>query len=284
MSSDPLPVRRDLHFDIADVDMKRWHAQGPMVSHFMNALSIFFPEGERFFMHSVRLYRDRISDDPQLQRAVTGFIGQEAMHGREHEEYNLALVDAGLPAKKLERIVTWGIRYFKKLPNAMQLAITIALEHFTAILADLLLKDPRMIAGSHPKMIALWRWHALEETEHKSVAFDVYRKVMPRSLGAYLLRTGTLLVITIGFLTAVFDFHLRLIFTDKNARGWRNWKNLFSYLFGSFGVFRRIALPWLDYFRPGFQPWDHDNRQFLSGIDALVAEVQHPQAMAPAAA
>ncbi len=267
------PLRRDLHFNIEGVDLKHWHQSGAMVGHFMNALSLFFPEGERFFIESVRNYRSRVSD-PKLQREITGFIGQEAMHGREHDRYNTALMEAGLPARQLERLVTRHIvGFFRRFPKIVQLAITIGLEHFTAILADLLLTDDRFVAGDH-RMVSLWRWHALEETEHKAVAFDVYREVMGRTLSGYLIRTFTFVFVFAGFMSWLLYFHLRLIAADKSARGWAQLRSLCSFLFGGFGFFRRIAIPWLSYFRPNFHPWDHDNHLLLSEFDTLVAKVE----------
>ena len=49
-----------------------------------------------------------------------------------------------------------------------------ALEHFTAILAHQLLGNPRHLAGADPESAALWRWHAIEEIEHKGVAYDTW--------------------------------------------------------------------------------------------------------------
>lgn len=86
-----MPIRRNLKFHVPDEKVLNWHSWGPTVTQFFNTLSLFFPEGERFFINSVRKYRDRI-DDPELQEAVRAFIGQEAMHGREHEDYNQKMV------------------------------------------------------------------------------------------------------------------------------------------------------------------------------------------------
>ncbi|MCA3859791.1 MAG: metal-dependent hydrolase, partial [Burkholderia sp.] len=82
-----MPVRRDIRFALPPERARDWHVQGVPVTHFMNALSLLFPAGERFFMDSVRNYRDQI-EDPELKKQVIGFIGQEAMHTREHIEYN----------------------------------------------------------------------------------------------------------------------------------------------------------------------------------------------------
>src|SRR5688500_17184178 len=96
--------RRDIRFDLDAADLRSWHPEGLHVAHFFNALSIFFPEGEKFFIDSVRHFRDRI-DSPALQRDVKGFVGQEAMHSREHRRYNAALERLGLPVEKLEEKV-----------------------------------------------------------------------------------------------------------------------------------------------------------------------------------
>src|SRR5688572_19402055 len=128
-----IPTRRDLHFNLDAADLHRWHAQGPYVTHFVNAMSLFFPDGERYFIQAVRHFRDQITD-PELQNAVTAFIGQEAMHGREHEEHNELLAESGLPAEPIAAHVHALFELLKAwLPPAAQLSSTIAQEHWTAI-------------------------------------------------------------------------------------------------------------------------------------------------------
>ena len=269
-----IPIRRDLHFKLNPDSVSHWHVQGRYMTQFINAMSISFPEGERYFIHSVRHYRDRITD-PELQKAVTAFIGQEAMHGREHEDYNRLLAQAGLPAKALEAHATRFFSMLKtRLPASAQLAVTIAQEHFTAIVGELVLTDPRMIAGADPHLSALWRWHALEETEHKAVAFDVYEAVMGRGLKAYALRTGGMVLTTAGFMALVLYYQQRLLKAGAQTRRWQGLGEFANFMFRTPGLLPRLALPWLAYFRPGFHPWDHDNRHLLGQMDALVAETQ----------
>lgn len=269
-----IPTRRDLHFRLKPSSVDNWHAQGPYVTQFINAMSITFPDGERYFIHTVRHYRDLITD-PEMQKAVAAFIGQEAMHGREHEDYNRLLAENGLPAAELQEHVAKFFNLLKeKLPAAAQLSVTIAQEHFTAIIAQLVLTDPRMIAGADRHLSALWRWHALEETEHKAVAFDVYETVMGRGLKAYALRTGSMMLTTIGFMALVLYYQQQLLKADQQTRRWQGLGNFANFLFGTPGLLPRLALPWLAYFRPGFHPWDHDNRHLLTQMDALVAETQ----------
>lgn len=267
-----IPIRRNLHFKLKPESLGHWHAQGPYVTHFINAMSIFFPDGERYFIHTVRHYRDRVSD-PELQAAVIAFIGQEAMHGREHEDYNRLLAESGLPAKELQAHAARFLDLLKaKLPAAAQLSVTIAQEHFTAIMAQLLLTDPRLTAGADSRLSALWRWHALEEIEHKAVAFDVYETVMGRGLKAYALRSGSMLLTTAGFLGLVLFYQQQLLKADPQVRRGQGLGRFLDFLFGTPGLLPRLAWPWLAYFRPGFHPWDHDNRHLLKQMDALVAQ------------
>jgi predicted metal-dependent hydrolase len=269
-----MPTRRDLHFKLTPDSIRNWHAQGPQVAHFFNALSIFFPTGERFFIHSVRNYRDRVTD-PELQKAITAFIGQEAMHGREHEEYNALLAQAGFPIQRMEgrvnSILEWGKQ---KLPRISQLSATIALEHFTAIMADRLLRKPDMIASADPRMVALWRWHALEETEHKAVAFDVYRSVRKPSAKSYLTRSSGLLIATVIFLGFAHAYQRELVNADKTIGRWEGMGNYLRFMLGKGGFVPDMAGPWFDYLKPGFHPWDHDNRHYLAEIDSLIAQAQ----------
>lgn len=256
--------RRDIAFGLEGVDLRQWHARGLHASQFFNALSLFFPEGEKFFIDSLRHYRDRI-DDPKLLEDIRGFIGQEAMHGREHRVYNAKLAAAGYDAALLESRAVALLEFARKnLKPVHRLAATIALEHFTAILADVVLRDERVLEGADPAMAELWRWHALEETEHKAVAYDVYTKVTGGSLRGYLLRSTVMLTTTARFLSQTARTHYHLIRQDGRQRDLRGWLALADVLWGRPGVLRQIALPWLDYFRPGFHPWQHDNRARLA--------------------
>ena len=88
----------------------------------------------------------------------------------------------------------------KRSPHAMQLAATAALEHFTAIMAHALLSDPRHLEGASPEAARLWRWHAMEEIEHKAVAFDTFvATVKGGPVGRYLLRCLVMLMATFTF-------------------------------------------------------------------------------------
>lgn len=270
-----MPVRRDLHFGLPPERIGNWHQLGGNASHFFNALSLFFPDGERFFIHSVRNYRERIQD-PTLNRAITAFIGQEAMHSREHAECNELLDRAGLPGSQLQRRVAWIVGLLKSwLPKPVQLSVTIALEHLTAIMANGVLEKPSAFDAAHPAYGNMWHWHALEETEHKAVAYDVWNQVSGSNLLSYLLRCTVLVLATLVFAGLVVWFQRTLVHADPAARAeTRGGRVTFRYLFGKDGIFRSAIRDWFDYFRPGFHPWMHDNRRFLVDVEPLADRVR----------
>ena len=168
---------RDLRFDLSGVQAGRWHSDNPYISHFWNALSITFPDGERFFMDSVRRVRREIRDG-HLQEQIRAFLSQEGIHAREHRAYNDLLREQGYPAQWPERLTRLALWLTRVTSARWQLALTCALEHFTATLAELVLtsEETRDLFG-HEEVRNLFVWHALEESEHKAVAFDVYRAV-----------------------------------------------------------------------------------------------------------
>ena len=174
-----VPTRR-LSFEESLADLPRHFAvDGDLIhSHVGACLSALFPDGEDFFVRSVRHYRDQI-EDPDLKRDVAGFIGQEAVHGREHRVLNDRLAELGYPTKRIERFTKAALGLRERIaPASSNLAATAALEHFTATLAELLLtnEETRNLFGD-PAVRELFVWHALEESEHKAVAFDVYEAV-----------------------------------------------------------------------------------------------------------
>jgi hypothetical protein len=181
--------------------LPRHYVSGDLVmSHVVTNLSAMFPEGEDFFVRSVRAYRDTITD-PELKRQVAGFIGQEAMHGREHRSFNARLAELGYPTREVDRSVKWLFALGEKvLPRSVQLAITAALEHYTATLAEVLLTDPAVRdMFDVDEVRSLFLWHALEESEHKSVAFDVYQAVC----GNRRRRVIVMQAVTAGFALAI---------------------------------------------------------------------------------
>lgn len=257
-----IPLRR-VDFDLDPEAVPRdWYADDPFISTHLNALSLLFPEGERFFVESVKQLRHHVTDD-ELRQRVAGFIGQEAMHGKEHRAFNRLLVAHGFA--EAPRIEAW-LRGFLQLVRRRilsprsQLAATCALEHFTAILAEALLREPGMRDAMHPSVRSLWLWHALEESEHKAVAFDVYRAAG----GGTVRRAAIMLLATVVFFAVAAGVHARLLHTrGVLLRPWR-WLRGLRVMWLWPGYFTRLVPAYFAYFRPGFHPDDRDT-------DALIA-------------
>jgi predicted metal-dependent hydrolase len=256
-----ISVRRPgLAFD-GDATPKYFVADDILRTHIAAMLSAVFPEGEDFFVRSVRNYRDQITD-PVLKEQVKGFIGQEALHGREHRAFNERLQELGFPTRFTDKRVKIGLGIFGKVaPKRTQLALTAGLEHYTATLAEALLRDDAARQEFVTDEIrTLFSWHALEETEHKSVAFDVFQHVS----GSRRVRVGTMYGIHVGFLLAmVMSVTISLLF-DRYARRHpvkvlRSIARLRTHVFFQPAVLRRLK----DYDRADFHPDDHDTVELL---------------------
>ena len=261
-------VRRDIRFDLDTADLRSWHPEGLHVAHFFNALSVFFPEGEKFFIDSVRHYRDRI-DSPALVRDVKGFVGQEAMHSREHRRYNAALERIGLPIAELDgRVKAHLEAVCERTSPQEQLAVTIALEHFTAIMAHALLTEKEPMAGAPRDVVKLWQWHAIEEIEHKSVAYDTY-VFATRNLSAFrrwAIRANVMLIISFQFWRSVLR-HMGDFFRQDGINTPRTWWRVCKFLLVKPGMLRRVFLSYMSYYRPGFHPWLHDDRELIAKVE-----------------
>ncbi|MGH8492886.1 MAG: metal-dependent hydrolase [Moraxellaceae bacterium] len=236
-----------------------WADNSPFLTHTLNALSATFPVGERFFVDAVRHYRDRITN-PQLKKEVSAFIGQEAMHAKEHESYNDHAAAHGFDMASIEQEIASRIAFMKaNLSPERQLAITCALEHFTAIMAEAMLTTPDMYEGFHPSIAKLWLWHAVEENEHKAVAFDVYQE----QVGDYWIRVRAMALTTLMFTFNQARFQTRLMVEDGQLLKPMEWVRGVNRLWGRKGWFRKLIPAYLEYYKRDFHPWDSDTRELL---------------------
>lgn len=259
---------RNLDFGLDEAHAMDWLDKSPEKTLFLNALSILFPPGERFFIASVLANRDKVTD-PRLKADVKAFCQQEAYHTREHVAYNKAL-NTFVDADKLERELTDYLDWVKKtLPEGGPLLATCALEHFTAIMAHALLEDPNYIKGALPDYARMWTWHALEECEHKAVAFDVFRATMRGPLREYR-RMLVMWLTTITFFEFIAKHVVALMRAQGLAKKPSSWAKLLWYVFGYPGIMRRIAGPYLRYYNPKFHPNDIDDSTALGRTRELV--------------
>jgi predicted metal-dependent hydrolase len=253
--------RRDVALDMEPGRVPRdWCSNDAFDTTFLGALSLLFPEGEKFFVESVKQQKDKVTD-PELLREIAGFIGQEAMHGKEHRAFNeLLLAHGHEEAPRVEKKLRAFLKRVRWALSPMsQLAVTTALEHFTAMLAESLLRDTRMRDQVHESVRPLWLWHALEESEHKAVAYDVYKAAG----GGYARRVLIMLLTTAVFFAAQAIVHARLMATRRIL--WKPW----TWVRGATrfwiypGFLTRLTPAYLSYFRPGFHPNDRDTQALL---------------------
>ena len=258
---------RDRRFGRGEPMERWWLAGDPVATAFYNALSVTFPKGEGFFIESVRNFRD--GAPPRLAGEIAAFTRQEVMHTREHVAFNRRVVDGGYDISRLEARVDERLAFVRSRPPIGSLASTMALEHFTAILAHELLADPRHLAGADPEAAAMWRWHAMEEIEHKGVAYDTWlhaTRHWPR-FKRWKVKAKVMLFVTRNFMVDRTTGILDLLRQDGLA-GPRIWARLFWFAFGKPGMMRKILSAWMAFFLPDFHPWKHDDRALLARADA----------------
>lgn len=266
----PVKVKpRHMAFDFPDEIPKYWCDDNPYLTHFMNALSAVFPEGERFFIDSVRNYQAQIKDKSLLQE-IRGFIGQEAHHSKHHTLFNKLVESTGTPMSAVDKFVRNGLTSAREnLPKEHQLAITIALEHFTAIMAHRALVDESLYDGMLPEFQDLIRWHAIEETEHKAVAYDVYQTVC----GDVSIRRRVMLETTLTFIGHITAFQIYFLIKDGFPVRPLKFLKFLNFLFGTQGFFRKIIPDYIDYYKADFHPWEHDNHALVEDWKTRYAHV-----------
>ncbi len=261
---------RDLRFGRGHTPQRWWLGGDPVATAWHNALSGTFPRGEAFFIESVKAHREGVP--PRLEAEIRAFIRQEINHTREHAAFNRIASQAGYDMAKIDRRVEEMLEQLKGRPVIFDLASTVALEHYTAMMAHEFLANPQHFAGGDPQVTAMWRWHAVEEIEHKGVAYDTWLHAT-RHLGRWKrwkLKSVMMLVVTKNFIGHRVVDTLDLLAQDGLTGPRIKWR-LLAYLIGRPGVLRRIFPAWLSYFMPRFHPWNLDDRALIAAAQASLA-------------
>ncbi|MEY4562881.1 MAG: hypothetical protein RLZZ618_2158 [Pseudomonadota bacterium] len=250
-----LVVRR-LLVDMQQPIARDWCGGDAFRSALFNALSMSFPSGEQFFIDAVRDGHKALpaAEQARFKDEVQGFIGQEATHRRLHSLYNGHLQQMGLvneweprAKKQIAALEGVNVRHW--------LAITAANEHFTAIFAEWLLRNPEVLGSQDERLATAWLWHSAEESEHRSTAFDLYRALG----GNDEWRLRWFRRVSFGFVVEL----LRQTALNLRSEGalwrWSTWRSGASFFFGQKGLVRQTFKPWKDYLKKDFHPRHHDD-------------------------
>jgi hypothetical protein len=285
----PIVPREKLQFNLDDPSIpKYWMGGDAFQSRFWDALSLIFPPGEKYFMNCVRDFRDQIAD-PKLLQDIKDFNRQEAQHSMVHRQDNDRLRRQGVDVDRLTGYVDKLLNkeYRSKYSKGYNLAATSALEHFTSIIAHSLFDKRDVMKEAHPNVRAMYSWHAIEEVEHKGVAYDVmedYAKV------GYLKRVWALVHASFMFPRTIFVIQRQLFIHD----GFTFWQRMnlmrkgLWWLFKPGGLLQPMLKHYWTYYKPGYHPWqeteqpgyEHWLAAFNASGDPIKASEQTRTAMA----
>lgn len=283
-----IKVRR-INFGHETEEQVHWFRNNQVMTHFMNSLHSVFPDGERLFIRSVKYFEKEVKN-PELKERVKAFIGQEMQHGIQHERFLQALDKMGLEGTKFEewysknayvskedkmsaeRLLLTPLRYLfgDRVAERMSLSVTAALEHYTSTLGEVVLKNEEFYTAGMPETLKqLFLWHAAEEVEHKSVAYDVFHDVAG---GNYFERQ-------VGFAFASFflAYYIGLgwawyLAKDKERDLAKLPQDLLESIPVYFNLLKDVIVGGVQYLKPGFHPDQMDNdhlaRELFSRYEA----------------
>jgi len=247
--------REQLDFGLGGDIPKYWMDNDPFKTRFFDAMSTLFPQGEKFFITSVREYRDQITD-PQLLQEVKDFTRQEAQHSLVHRHYNDRLKKQGIDIDAIEAELQQ--RFFVDAPKVttarQRVGITAALEHLTAMMCTTFFERRELLDTSDARVRAMYAWHAIEEVEHKAVAFDVLTKV---AKAGYWSRVMPMVTVTFGFPLTVAGIMNHMFKVDGFSLWQRAklWARGLWWFYKPGGLFIPTLGYYLAYYKPGFHPW-----------------------------
>ena len=258
-----LEARRP-HFDFGERLSSRHFSQGDLISsHLVAVLSTLIPEGERFVVDAVKRYRNEL-EDPDLKKQANAFVGQESMHQREHDRLNGVLRAMGYPTRLIERIGAPFVAYGRRLPMHTQLALTAAIEHWTAVLAEHTLQraetQDQAAVEMDEEVVAFVRWYLIEEIEHKSVAFDIMQSLgtteEQRMSAMRRLNRMVAPMLAVGMLVS--------FATDPKAWNPLNIRRSLRWLRSNSAIGQKGFMDDIrDWFREGFHPDERDHGEIL---------------------
>lgn len=254
----------------------RWWMNGdPVATAWYNSVSASLPRGEAFFIDSLKSFRDQIP--ARFEEEVKSFIRQEINHTREHVAFNRLTEDHGYDVASIDKGITEMLALAEGRPKEVNLAVSIALEHFAATISHQLLTDPKYLEGADPAVADLWRWHATEEIEHKGLVYDIWLHVT-RDWSDFK-RWKTRAVVAALITRKYFGNRIRDaldLMAQDGITGWRGKWKLYSFLWWKPGMMRRLFFDWAKILLPGFHPWKLRNQDLIAKYRPQPAAMPEP--------
>jgi uncharacterized protein len=256
-----------------DKPPRHWVHADPVATSFFNALSAVFPHGEAFMIRSLAPFQHKVP--APLNAQIAGFIEQEAGHSREHAAMNKGLVAAGFDVAPLESAIRKFVAQFATTSDLTKVTATMCIEHITAIVAAEILKNSHHLDNSDEKLRELWLWHGIEEVEHKAVAFDTWMYLTRHwsSTRRWATRSMFMTLITFSFVFNRTCGQVELLRQD----GFGTIRALYGItgsVFGRDGIGRNVVKPWLQFFKPGFHPWNIDDSALIVSGETELAQIK----------
>ncbi|WP_075220396.1 metal-dependent hydrolase [Acuticoccus yangtzensis] len=273
-------IPRNIHFGISAEPRRRWFDDDLVKTAAVDAFSIFLPEGERFFIRSLRHYSGKLANE-ELDAEIKGYAVQEAYHTREHEDYNVALRELGYDIDGMEATVRHVLGRVKRPLD--RLLVTCAIEQITYGTSKMMLKTPDLFANSAGHYACLWIWHAVEELEHSAVAPHVLEAATPEMSGLkrYILRTVTMAGVLALFYKLWISHTVRIAVANGRKRDMKLYGRIVYLLFISPGLLRRTSTGLARYFLPFYDPVAPEDAGLLAAgrkrLDALLETTPLPQ-------
>ncbi len=247
-----------------------WHSDDPVATAWYNSLSASLPRGEQLFVEIVQGYRGSLP--PRLEVEAQAFVRQEANHAREHDMFNRQAAAHGYDVRSIGKNIDQMLDLARDKPIVISLAVSVAMEHFAACISRKLLADPRYLAGADADAAELWRWHAVEEIEHKGLVYDIWLWET-RGWSAWK-RYSTRALVAAKTTRKYYRNRVRDalgLLGQDGITGWRAKARLLAYLWLTPGMMSRMVLAWSAILLPRFHPWNRDDRALIQRYDSPYA-------------
>ena len=244
-------VTRKFKFKLDKVATRYWLNGSAVKTLHANTLTTGIPFGERFFVGCV-LPHIRTIKCPLLRKNALAFARQEINHSKEHLKLYLKSVKPFYPKLKAKgsfyQVLSVVIAFLAG--KKIRLAMVAAIEHYTAVAADMYLSDATLFDGADERIVAIWHWHFIEELEHRAVAVDIFKA----SKGNYFQRIAGFFLAGFLLLIAFFNCFFHMVIYDKLYLSASFYRESFHFFWGKEGILRKLAIPFLHYLHPSFHP------------------------------